>query len=46
MILPPQIGELAHMFTLPSTEGAISLVELVREPKVVLAFNTEDLTLG
>lgn len=46
MSVPPEIGEPAPMFTLPTTEGIVSLPELVKEHKVVLAFYTEDLTPG
>jgi len=40
----PQPGEPAPDFTLPSTQGDISLRELTAEKKVVLAFYFEDAT--
>ena len=40
----PQPGEPAPDFTLPSTEGDISLHDLTAENKVVLAFYSEDAT--
>jgi len=40
----PQPGEPAPDFTLPSTQGAISLHNLTAEKKVVLAFYSEDAT--
>lgn len=46
MSVPPEVGDLAPMFTLASTEGEISLDQLAQEHKVVLAFYKEDLTPG
>jgi peroxiredoxin len=40
----PQPGEPAPDFTLPSTQGDISLHDLTAETKVVLAFYVEDAT--
>jgi peroxiredoxin Q/BCP len=40
----PQVGEPAPDFTLPSTQGEISLHDLAAEKKVVLAFYFEDAT--
>jgi peroxiredoxin len=40
----PQAGETAPDFTLPSTQGDISLQRLAAEKKVVLAFYSEDAT--
>jgi peroxiredoxin len=40
----PQPGEPAPDFTLPSTQGDISLRDLAAEKKVVLAFYSEDAT--
>jgi peroxiredoxin Q/BCP len=40
----PQPGEPAPDFTLPSTQGDISLRDLTRDKKVVLAFYFEDAT--
>jgi peroxiredoxin len=40
----PQAGEPAPDFTLPSTQGDISLHSLAAEKRVILAFYTEDAT--
>jgi thioredoxin-dependent peroxiredoxin len=40
----PEPGEQAPDFTLPSTEGAVSLRDLTERSKVVLAFYFEDAT--
>ena len=41
-----QVGEKAPDFTLPSTAGILTLSEVWRDRKVVLAFYTEDNTPG
>ena len=41
-----QVGEQAPDFTLPSTIGRITLSEVWRDRKVVLAFYIEDNTPG
>ena len=38
----PEIGEKAPDFTLPSTQGAVNLQDLLQRGKVVLAFYVED----
>ncbi|MBI4339312.1 MAG: peroxiredoxin [Chloroflexi bacterium] len=40
----PQVGDKAPDFTLPSTEGPVTLSQFARGKKVVLAFYTEDNT--
>lgn len=41
-----QVGEQAPDFTLPSTAGPLTLSEVWRDRKVVLAFYIEDNTPG
>lgn len=40
--MTPQQGERAPDFTLPSTSGPITLSEVLKDKKVVLAFYVED----
>jgi peroxiredoxin Q/BCP len=40
----PGVGERAPEFTLPSTDGPVSLGDVLKEGKVVLAFYSEDNT--
>ncbi len=42
----PEVGEKAPGFTLPSTEGQVSLQGLLAQGKLVLAFYIEDNTPG
>lgn len=46
MSAPPEEGQQAPDFTLPSTQGQVSLRQLRQAGKVVIAFYTEDLTPG